>query len=407
MKNLKIVLLVAIVIVAIAFAAKADTGKIMVKSTITAPFMDTVHRFHSLLKDEKEGAYTGKEMRILVDSLFSRGSKSRAESSFKLGDDYARSVITNVLNKNFAKGQPLSKAEMLKIIRGSVPALMPANYATNPACAGEVERYGNDGHVTTWTRPIEPGDEWLTYEGKPWLLIRCGNGYILKPLVWKKVEQKAVSENATATAEAKVEVTVNVVAPAPAPVLPPAPPAALHCSIIKFSASPARVITRNKESIKAVWNSDCNCMLQLTDITYGNDAIIQKGLSPNGDYQFDPDLTPPNKDDKVWTAKYKLITCYGDVRTTSVIIDTRTWFGRNKAVWIPAAIVTAVGGAYLLLHKKDHSHDNSWVHDSNKSPWPSTGDGSTGTTFNSAYGAAAPTSVGYHAKYTLGFHINI
>lgn len=174
------------------------------------------------------------------------------------------------------------------------------------------------------------------------------------------------------------------VQPPPAPVVQTKP-----CHISDFAAFPVKLITRNAVrknglyTIELTWKSDSRMRLTVTDST----ADRVEGVIPGYYDRLDVHPTVPvNPRAKKWDEVYVLTGCNARLSTV-VTIDTRTWFGRNKAVWIPVAVAIVAGVADYCIHSKHESNlDNSWVHDSNGSPWPAGSGGNTpnGPTFGAA-----------------------
>ncbi|HTH93112.1 MAG TPA: hypothetical protein VL576_01345 [Candidatus Paceibacterota bacterium] len=194
-----------------------------------------------------------------------------------------------------------------------------------------------------------------------------------------------------------------------APIPYSAPPAITSirpqpCTASDFHAIPVRLITRsilNNNGIYTVtlkWKSRSQHEFTITDSTDNRIEGVVPGFYDKLDVH--PDVET-RRTAKVWDVRYVLTGCDNLRLSTIVTVDTRTWFGRNKAVWIPALIGIVGGGVACYLKKQhDHSYNNKWVHDSNTSPWTpgSGGDTPNGPTLTIP-GRRAPmigTSFSFH-----------
>jgi hypothetical protein len=314
---------------AIAIVAVTTSVLSMVATPVSAQQVE--YTYHSLIKPELEGTLTGEQMKEKVEELYLQPSHSLEESIFQLGDDFARKVYDHILNKDFGKGRELSSAEKATIISRSVCEPMPADFATNPSYEGRVERYKADGTVSTWIRAIEEGDKWLKYDGKPFLLVRCANGYELKTLSWTRSESNT-GPTATATADVHVVIDDNRSS------APSAAPASYGnaCGIESFTAS--RLQIKCGESSKLIWRTDCS---------YVNIDPLTNRFRPSGSVMVQP----------TESTQYTLTTSSGS--TAIVKVDVSHWFGRNAAWVVPGGLAVIGGGIYLFTHHSA-AHDNAY-----------------------------------------------
>lgn len=147
------------------------------------------------------------------------------------------------------------------------------------------------------------------------------------------------------------------------------------CTITNFTADPARIYTKKGQ---------LNSTLRWTNTGDYVNLIYPDGSKEKFDSNSSTTITfpveaPPGYS-KIYYVKYGIApSCPGSGKFTVITVDTRRWFGRNKAVWIPTAVAIIATIAVEIIKHNNHSNSygNSWVHDSNTSPWPAGSGGNT------------------------------
>jgi hypothetical protein len=375
MKNLKKFILIAIVAVT-TLTAKAVTP------------IETQGEYHSLLKPELEGTFTADQLKEKAEELYTQPSKSDEESIFQLGDDYARQIYDKILNKDFGNGRILSSAEKATIINHSHGESMPADYANNPSYEGVVERYDANGGVSSWTRKVTEGDQWLVCDDKPFIIVRCGNGYELTTLTtWKRAVKSNDNANAVATADVRVVIEDKRSPVQAAPVYNG------DCIIKSFTANPIKIKCGDVSELS--WTTDCR---------YVTISPLNGTFRPSGSTRVHP----------TESTEYILKTPGGS--TQFVKVDVSHWFGRNAAWVVPSGLAIIGVGIDLACHHpaaavtKDNSYKNGFQGGSGSSG----AQGGTGgqTTWAVLHGSFAlglmhVTTVTGHQRSVAGFHFAI
>lgn len=165
-----------------------------VAETFTLPADTTkrIYTLHALVKDQYVGAFSTKAALMKVKSLY---GPTPDTTVWRFGANQARMVYDQLLNKHFAKaGHALTTAEKIAIIDASIVSDIPTDYATNPAYLGKIERYSNNGTVNLFTRKLRLGEKWATYNGTPWLIMDCFNGYQTFPVLRKTFKTTSLKD---------------------------------------------------------------------------------------------------------------------------------------------------------------------------------------------------------------------